>query len=279
MAHMPTSPAPGINPVAPEVNFLTSARSLPVDRSAFDQWRTGLSSREVGNMTAGVWPGKAPVSETDKDAATTPTVSDFTPFIIYTYHRCEQPVIESQIRSEALAKLEAVTPTEMAREFWTGASDATNNPLCLVQSASDTTATGSVKEVVNAVLREYETASNGAEAFLHVPTEAMYDLFDASFVSRSGNRLVTPHGHTVIPGPGYPSTGDYGPDGSASAAAGEAWIYVTSPVEAAVGAPFVVDSMSNRGSYDRTDLVEVFAERWGIYRFETTTAFAGLATY
>jgi len=275
MAHV--APAPAITPVAPEVNLLTSARALPVEVATFDRWREGLSHRVTSDIKSGVFPGApaVPSNPSDKAAATTPTVDDHIPFICYTHHVCEEPVSDADVRSEAMAALTAQTPYLVAREFWTGASHT--DAQSLMGSAVDTGITGNAQKVLNSVLRAHEDATGGAEGMIHMPVEIAWALHDAQMLTRSGSRLVTPTGHTVIPGPGYPGEGDYGP-AAATAGTGTAWVYMTAVVEAAVGEPFIKGSPNPGSGWDRVNRVEVYAERWAIVRFDTTTVQAGLVT-
>ena len=269
-----TRPAPAVATVAPEVSLLTSARSLPVDVASFEAWRTGLSHRNVSDMVSGVYPAKAPASPSDKTEAQTPTVDDHLPFIIYSHHLCLNPVSEGEIRSEAMAKLNAVTPYHLGAEFWTGASDTDMKSLMSSVATSGAGSALAAKPAINRVLRAFEDATGGIEGMIHVPAEVLWSLTDAGYVQRSGSRLLTPQGHTVVPGPGYPSVGDFGPDGD-TAAAGQGFIWMTSIVEVAVGEAFV---KGLEPGWDRLNEVEVYAERFAIYRFDTTTVQAGLVT-
>ena len=275
---VPTAPAPAIKPLAPEVSLLTSARSLPVERGSFDSWRSGLSHREISDMVTGRYPGKTLSSGAQKTDDQAPTVSGHRPFLIYSHHKCVQPVNEQEIRSEALAKLEATTPYHLARELWTGSTDT--DMLSLMNSLGTgediTTGTAATVEVgLQRLIRGYEDATGGALGMIHAPSEVAWELSNAGMIERSGNRFVTPHGHIVVPGPGYPSEGAFGPAGDV-AASGEAYVWMTSMVEVAIGDPFVKGLESG---WDRLNEVEVYAERWAIARFDTTSVQAVLIDY
>ena len=269
-----TRPSPAVATVAPEVSLLTSARSLPVDVASFEAWRTGLSHRNVSDMVSGVYPAKAPASPSDKTEAQTPTVDDHLPFIIYSHHLCVNPVSEGEIRSEAMAKLNAVTPFHLGAEFWTGASDTDMKSLMSSVASGGQGSALAPKLAMNRILRAFEDATGGIEGMIHVPVEVLWHLTDAGYVQRSGSRLLTPQGHTVVPGPGYPQDGGYGPDGD-TVAATDACIWMTSIVEVAIGEPFV---KGLEPGWDRLNEVEVYAERFAIYRFDTSTVQAGLVT-
>lgn len=275
---VPTSPASAIAPLAPEVSLLTAARSLPVDRSSFDSWRSGLSHRETADMVTGRYPGKTLSTGANKTDAQAPTVSGHRPFLIYSHHLCVQPVNEAEIRSEALAKLEATTPYHLAREFWTGSTDTDMLSLMNSLGTGEDITTGTavaVKDAIQDIVRAYEDASGGVQGMIHVPQEVLWGLADAGMVSRTGNRMLTPHGHIVVAGPGYPGTGDYGPAAD-TAGAGEAYIYMTGMVEVAVGDPFVKGLESG---WNRLNEVEVYAERWAIVRFDTQSVVSANVTF
>ena len=272
-------PAPGIRPEPTEVNILTSADPLPAGIASFDRWRTGIAQRNLYSVAGGSWPVDCVVEDEKVALYDDPGPAEFVPVAHYIHHGCEGRVDAEAYKSEAEAILDQSTPYMLANELWTGATSG--NPS-LQSTALDLTAfvaSGlSVFDAAAVLLGAFEQNTRGAKAFLHVPQVAVYELIDRVFVTRQGKRLVTANGHVVIPGPGYPTNGDYGPTGSPDAALGQVYMYVTGCVEVATHTSFVIGSEDNSvGGYARQNLVEFYAERQTIYRFPTTPVFALLA--
>lgn len=273
---LPT-PAPAIRPEQTEVNILTSADPLPASVASFDRWRTGIAQRELYRVASGSWPvdcvvedEKAAINWDDQD------VYEFVPVAQYVHHGCEGRVDAEAYKAEALAVLDQRTPWLLAKELWTGA--VSGNPS-LQSTAVDITGfvpSGlSAFDAATILISAWDTTTEGAKAFLHIPQIALYELIDRQFAVRQGNKFVTHNGHVIIPGPGYPTSGDIGPTGSPEPALGQAYFYITGCVEVATHTSFVIGSEDNSvGSYARRNLVEFYAERQSIYRFPTASVLA-----
>lgn len=275
---LPT-PAPGIRPEQTEVNILTSADPLPASVASYDRWRTGLAQRNLYSVAGGSWPVDCVVEDEKVALHDDPGPVEFVPVAHYIHHGCEGRVDAEAYKSEAEAILDQSTPYLLANELWT--SEHTANPS-LQSTALDLTAfvaSGlSIFDAAAVLLGAFEQNTRGAKAFLHVPEVALYELLDRQFAVRQGNRFVTQNGHVVIPGPGYPTSGTYGPTGSPDAAVGQVYLYVTGCVEVATHTSFVIGSEDNSvGQYARQNLVEFYAERQAIFRFPTSPVFAMLA--
>jgi len=274
---LPT-PAPATRLEPTEVNILTSADPLPASVASFDRWRTGLAPRNLYTVSGNTWPVDCVTDpETLKDDLSEDLggITEFVPFTIYTHHGCEGRVDVEAYRSEALAVLDQQTSFQIAKELWTGATSG--NPS-LQSTANDLTGfIGSVgiRDAAAILIAAFETYTKGAKATLHVPQGSLYELADALFITRQGNRLVTPNGHVVIAGPGYPSDYTCGPTGSDPITDGQCYLYVTGCVEVAAHTNVVLGSEENfGGAYARQNLVEFYAERMAIYRFPTVPVFA-----
>jgi hypothetical protein len=276
MPNAAPAPASPIRPVPPEVSLLTSANPLPAEVASFERWRTGLAARDIHTMTAGLWEVDC-VTEATKDDIDTESISEFVPVAIYTHHGCHGRVDEAEYRAEATATLDAKTAYLLAQELWTGA--VTGNPS-LQSTATDLSAfvgSQSLAVAVSVLLDAFSVETNGLMGTLHVPIGVLHELTVNNLVVRSGNRLETILGHTVIPGPGYPTNTNTAPVGSSEPDPGSFYIYITGPVEVGVGPISVTGTDTFGGTYARQNLVEFYAERQAIYRFPTAPVFATVA--
>lgn len=262
----PTDPTPlG----SPDVTILTSADPLPSGVAAFDQWRTGVASRSMAAIV-GASRELCGLDELDERAAEH-ALNEFVPFEVYTTHGCAGRVDEPQYRAEAETALADKTAWLVARELWTGASSGSPS---LQSTATNIGGTGPVTNVVDHLLQNFEDATQGGRAMVHLPHIALSALFLANFVTRVGNRLLTPTGHIVVPGPGYPAgAGSWGPAGAA-AASDEVWVYVSGIVQIGLGQVDVVEV--TRG-VSRQNLYEVYVKRPVLARFDTEFVFAAKA--
>ena len=163
--------------------------------------------------------------------------------------------------------------------MWTGA----DHPQSLQSTATLVSGTASVRRTVADLVANYQDATKGGRAVVHVPYRALESasasLLDV--VTRVGNRLVMADGTIVVPGPGYPGnagnwgplTDDNDPDSGASVLSGEVFVYVTGPVQVGLGP--VSDRSSDR---PRANQVQALFERQVIARWDPTFVFAGKAT-
>jgi len=269
------APAPPISLAPPEVSLLTSADPLPPEVASYDRWRTGLAQRNISEMTAGLWQSDC-VTETTKADINDERIDEFVPVIVYTHHGCNGRVDEDEYRSEATAVLEAKAAYALGSELWTGA--VSGNPS-LQSTAIDLTGLlggpVSVGAGISVLTEAYSQAANGVMGTLHVPYTILHELTLNNLIVRTGNRLKTIIGQTVIPGPGYPSSGNTAPEGSEEPAAGSYFIYITGPVQVGLGPVVITGTETNSvGGYARQNLVEFYAEQAAIYRFPGQPVFA-----
>lgn len=266
------TPAATFVPAANPVSILTAASPLPEGVAAFDSWRGGLSQRNVHLASSGAWPVSCDVTAT-KSVAASVEPSEFKPFGVYVAHGCAGMVDAATYTAEAASLLDVKAAFWAARELWTGA--VTSNPSLQSTATTVTSSAVSATYGVDMLLQRFLDDSRGARATLHAPVVAVGQLLAAGYVERVGDRLVTPHGFTVVTGPGYPATGSWGP-GDAAAAAGEAWLYVSGTVELGRGEVRFLDAGS--GVAARQNLVEVVAEQLVLVRFPPAPVFAALVT-
>lgn len=281
---MPQPLAP-ILPSAPEVSIVTSSRRIPGMNS--DGWAYGISHREDFCRTVGNWercveevddayPERTPEALGDDD------LPEFQPWTIFASFECVSLANYGEARKSAVETLKAKTPANVARELWTGAESGS---LSLQSTAVDVSADTAVaiETVLDDLGANFDDCSGGAQPTFHVPSRLVGQLLDRGRISRVGDRLMTPTGGIVVPGPGYPNTpGAWGPIGSGGAltsAEGEAWVYVTGPVELEFSETWEQGSGETpTATYARQNKSTFFVERDAIYRFPTCCVFAALAS-
>lgn len=261
-------------------------------------WRNGLSWTPASCATTKPWLW-CPENGDEKDEAEGLTgVVDVAPFVIYTPLDCEWVTKPESINQAAMALTEAHTAWGIARALWLGEGlpDEPTQPT-LRRSATDVSVGGVAADLDDAVallLGAYETATGGnGGATLHIPsiffTGALGGVPGGSLIARlEGNLYRGPLGSVMSPGPGYPwgasaqGADGYGPliapgppEVYAGNPADEAWIYVSGPVEYAVGP--VEAFTPTDGTNLRRNTHEVIAERPAIVRFDPCSVFAARA--
>jgi hypothetical protein len=219
--------------------------------------------------------------------------------MIYTPLECDWTTTDSEQQlAEAASQLtDAHTAWGIARALWLGDGlpDVDEQPT-LRRSAVDVSVSGpmDLDDACAALLSAYEqcTGGNGG-ATLHLPSVLVPGALGGI---AGGGRVAWPEGNVyraamgavLSPGPGYPhgastvGVDGFGPKtGGADAATtykgnglDEAWVYVTGPVEYAVGP---IDPMSLTPDASRTNRTEIIAERPAIVRFDPCCVFAVLA--
>jgi hypothetical protein len=204
------------------------------------------------------------------------------PFTIYTPLACDQAADAEGLGAAARNLTEAHTAFGLARALWTGEGlpDAVAQPT-LRRTATEVTGVHDLEDAVALLLAEYElgTGGNGG-AVLHVPSILITGAYQRRIIERQGNPFVTPLGALVSPGPGYPwgasvaGTDGMGPrtggaepnETYAGNAADEVWVYVTGPVEYALGA--IQMRQLDYGQGLRMNREEVVVQRRAIFRFD-----------
>ncbi|MFZ4431569.1 MAG: hypothetical protein ACOYOQ_00080 [Microthrixaceae bacterium] len=287
MADAPIAPAPPILPTPTDVTFLTSADPLPPAVAGFDRWRTGLDQREAFPGLTGANGARTgyrrmgcTVDEVTDDIQTSDT-TEFRPYAVYVQHGCDGRVDEAVYRAEAEALLKQRLPTLMAKETVTGAVEPENPSLSAVAedlsylpSLSGSSDMERAEFTALSILAAYEANTLGARGVLWIPTATLSPFMASQFVTRQGNRFVTATGHTVMAVPGV--DGSTPPTGG-SWELGEAWFYVSGPVQAALGE--VVVHLPNTGLTERRNRVEVWAEIPVFVRFPTQNVYASKYAY
>lgn len=284
MAYAPAAP---IEKTAPTPNLLTVSRPIPGTRTGDTpalNWRDGITWQSTdGDCQRGyTWPNCQTDPLLFKCAATDHTAVRTDPFVIYVPAECDWTIHPDEVRARARNELDAATPGQIARALWTGTTDA--GPIVESQSlmacGTDISAAAGAVDPTTAVatlISNYEQcASANGRPTLHVPAALLPWLLDSYVVRQEGDTYRGPSGSLVSAGPNYPSDGAFGP-GGAIAAAGQAWMYVTGPVEYALGDPIIFpedDAMARADQ--RMNRFEVWAERQALVRFNCCCVFAVL---
>lgn len=228
-------------PRAPAVSLLTSADPFPEEDRSPERWASGITAQNLLCLAASNEPVVCPVEDDDpRWDPDPPSLYEFVPVRTYLPYGCEgftgNPARWDKQAEDALW---AKVAFNVARELWTG--EKTGNPS-LQNTAILLPTDGPLSPSAGAMmaLASYEECTQGAQAFVHAPSAAEDDLNSSGFFRRVGNKFVTPKDHVVVLGPGYPqSAGAWGPThdengdeiSAAEAEAGEAFLYVTGPVQ------------------------------------------------
>ena len=282
---MAATPIDGILTPPTEVSVLTSALPLPPEARPFDVWRGGLASRDTSNLTAYSEALVCPDPEREAYAPEAANLTSFYPLKINLPHGCKGFIDdEDRWRVEVDAALRAKIAWHVARELWTGTKTGSAS---FQNSTTGTSTTDPLAPIsaISAAVADYEACSQGAQAWIHVPSVLIHTLSQLGYIERHGDRLLTIEGNVVVPGPGYPNAaGNWGPladvedpESGAEAAAGEAWLYVTGPVEAAEP-HFIGPDASAEQHHRRQNEFLVTARAVTIARFPTGCVFAAQVT-
>ena len=298
---MGTQPMPAIEPKPPETSLLTSADPYPADYVGAQEggflWRTGIEFRALEANQGSRDKTCRNDGDPERYEPDDINLASFQPLAVYFPHGCEGFIGDpDEWWMEAVNKNHSNIAFQVARELWTG--ELTGNPSLQSPEGTDENGTPVTRDAVlvqdddgvspttavSLALANWEECAQGGIAMAHVPGVLIPDLIDKGLITRSGGRLVTPVGHIVSPGPGYPqSAGAWGPRTAATpageaAATGEAWVYVTSVVE--IDGPYDVKTQHMHTEYikDRMNKVLFMPEAWVSYRFDPSCVFAVKAT-
>lgn len=291
---MAYQPAPRIRPIAPSPSLVTSARPLPVDR-----WEGGISwSPNV--QRSHVWPWCPGINPDRKELPVDRVKAFADSFVIYTPAICDLPLGGEDLDEQVRELTEVHTAAGLARALWTGEGlgvyDAAKPTVTLRRAAQMVSGTYDLDDAVAVLLGSYETCTGGnGGATIHVPATLIEGALGGS---NNGSRVCWPEGliyraalgAVVSPGPGYPigSSADgpfgFGPKTSTDPAAetyagnsvDEAWVYISGPVEYAVGDIVTRPENPTDRVMNRQNTYEVWGERTAIVRVDPTCVFAVL---
>lgn len=285
---------------APVPSLLTSARNRTDDNFGMERrpgvklpdgtvipgppvWASGISWRSTQSL---VQHARAYCGSGNLVGAPGLDKPEFYPYMLYVPYSCDwvlpvaqrteegETITVDSYRADAVAAEEAMTAWNMARELWTGAIEALNPSL--QNTAVDKSAVGAVHPTtaLGMLLEAFSDCTQEGGAVIHAPLTAAVSLLRDGVVKQQGDVYYGPAGSIISPGPGYPTaaTGT-GPSG-ADAGAGNVWLYVTGPVEYALGDIVVYPDGDEAFFNHRENRYEVTAQRQVIHRFDTHCVFA-----
>lgn len=273
MANVSTERVPGIAAARPPVSLLTSgARPLPgsTDWRSGIKWRSELPNGDLAVDVSALCEELDALNEMSFDQTT------FYPVSLRSAWSCDwvKGPEHEELLAGATRYLDALTPYLVSAGLW-GPSGDTDNPT-LESTANDVSAASPVHPVlaVGTLLEAWFSCNLGAGGIpvIHAPIQAITSLISHGTIRQQGDAYYGPLGSIVSPGPGYPGVSTSGPlvDGDpADAGDGAEWIYISGPVEYALGPVEVLDPEES-WFHQRMNRYELFPQRQAILRFDTS---------
>lgn len=286
---------PGIKVKPPPVSLLSVATNLSGQLGnpgvgGGPAWKSGVAWRSAACAPGYRWSYCGYNDSTVKQDPADINAPGFLPYTIYVPYRCDwvtterQPTTEggsigaSDYRQDANDELEAVTPFHVSQELWTGSIEADNPSL--ENSAVDVTGSGAVHPVtaLGTLMDAWASGSadhnsqGGGIPVIHAPWSIVVSLIANHIISQQGDAYYGP-GCYVSPGPGYPTDGSGGPNGD-DAGEGNVWMYLSGPVEYALGDPEEIPDDESAHWDRRANAWQVWAQRQAIHRFDPCSVFA-----
>lgn len=216
----------------------------------------------------GVGGSADPCADGTKTLTDLSDVTGAEPYWIYQGTSCNRasgPQTFVDTRDRAFRALDVNSSHQIEQVFWTGdvAGADFGNPKLADTAAfqpNGTVAVGLVKGLWDLV-EYFNDTVGGSVGMIHVEQRVVPFLNFYGQVDRQGNILrLANTDHVFVVGTGYPGTA---PDGDAPAA-GESWLYMTTPVEVRMSEIFVVPGAEYE-ALDRTDnSIDVRAERLAV---------------
>lgn len=266
------SPVTGGNP-NPVGSLTASARPLPEDAD----WQAhGVSHDPEACQRAWVWqrcsdvvpdgdPEEGDVVSKPLNGGIEPVT--FLPFLIEANAACEGISRNRGVLDDrAKRTLQLNASQQIGRAFSSALPDgyANVNPN-LTNSATDITGAGpsSLVNTLQSLLREAVECGLSGDLFIHAPHWTLPRFLEDTQIVQVGQTFKL-GGHTVVLDQGYTNEG---PDEAPAAAADEAWLYISGPVEYATGP---IQSLADMTEHVRLQLntANAMAAQLGIYRFD-----------
>jgi len=275
---------PALPLTRPVPSLLTTARQIPakpiehVDLGAGQDlqipynWRSGVQWRSPAGHKGErqTWCSSS-ITFATAAAITQPA---FYPYIIDVPYSCDWVYEDADYRQDAVDQLDAVTPWHVSNELWTGTAEPLNKNL--QTSATDVSAASAVHPVtaLGTLLEAYSDCSQAGGAVIHCPLSTIVSLLHAGLVKQQGDLYFGPGGCLVSSGPGYPTAATGTGPGGANAGTGNVWMYITGPIEYALG-DIEITPDGGEAHYDqRRNRYEVVAQRLAIHRFDPVCVYA-----
>lgn len=256
--------AQAASPAGLPVSFLSSAVDGVAAGRFPNGWRGGVSWTPIGCAPGGVWYDECDPDRVNPDDKTdiacdqvTACVAPIDVFFPQPIGRCSQGDAEELARQN----LAAITGPRMAQEL--------HNQLS--QHAWDVSGgEHHCPEQAMGLLFENRALNGSPGSTVHVPYRALFSL-KSCFDNRGGR--PTMFGNPVIADPGY--SAQVGP-GGAVAPPGTTWIYISGPVDYALGEIEILNSGDSAYSFAsaRQNKGAVVAERRALVRVDPCNIFA-----
>lgn len=265
-------------------NLATAARPLPdnVNWQAF-----GVSFVPENCGDAWVWQACTSTDDGDKPLNDGVAAVQFDPFLIeYNAQNCSGiPSDWDKLSDRAKRGISLRYSNALALALSSSTPDGQQNTNPnLPDTAVDVTPVGGPSSLVNTlaglIQDAYDCGATG-ELFLHAPAWTLPYFLREQLLTQIGN-VFKLGPHTVIFDQGYTNEGPTGvgsdPDVAPSPVAvpGQAYIYVSGPIEYATGSIQILDD-TTKGVSPRLNRANVIAAQLAIYRFDPCCIFAALA--
>ena len=195
--------------MASPVNLVRSSRIPPDDTDG--RWVDGFSYLPEG---VGVLTLYDYCSAQHADIVTTaPFVSDWQPYVLSAQFTCSTfGFQEADYWGRAQRLLDAATPKLLEREFWAGtlSNAASLNNTWLEKSGVSATAVTDILVGLAVLKQGLGDCAYGGRGTIHMPAGALaYAMgYGNGYIRREGNLLLTGKDTIVVPGSGYPMTGN-----------------------------------------------------------------------
>lgn len=258
-------------------SLTAAARPLPEDA---DWTAFGVSYTPENCGKAWVWQECTEATDDDpKPLNTGVDAVTFKPFLIeFNAASCDGGIAGDwdQLSARAKRGLDTRTSRGIALALSSSAPDGVaNDSPNLPGSATDVTPGSGPASIVNTItglLQDSVDCGANGELFIHAPHWTLPHILKEFLVTQIGSVFkVGPH--TLVLDQGYTNEE---PTGADPAGDGEAWIYVTGPVEFAKTPVQPLDDTSH-GFQTRLNSANVIAAQLAIYRFDPCCVFAAKA--
>ena len=245
------------------------------------RWHGGIEYRpELDNLTQ-TWDT---TGSEDKTIAAVPDNVQYDPYVVWV-GSSEWPAA-SRYEEEARRtrdSLDIQTSYKIEEVLWTNQVDGVdwgiahpNVALADTSAASLITPNGITSVGIVTGMHDMIEALNlylgGARGMVHVPQKLVSFLDFYNLIVRQGNILqVAGTDHILVAGTGYD-----GSDPSLNSAAGEVWMYGTSPVEVRVTDIYMNPGTEREALNRTTNTLEIRAERMAMASFDYTVCHVGV---
>jgi len=283
---MPSRLDIGVTGAAPNLLGSLTAAARPLPENA--EWMAfGVSHTPEHCGKPWVWQECTEATDEDpKPLNEAESPASFRPFMVeYNAQSCSGiPGDWHELEARARRGLAGRVSNGIARAISSASPDGQQNQSPnLPDAAVDITgvAPAGLANTIAGLLQDSFDCGATGEQWIWLPAWVLPHLLEAQLVTQVGN-VYKLGPHTVILDQGFtgaPPTGvGSDPDVPASpdAATGQAWVYVSGPVEFATGPTTILDD-TTRGVSPRLNRANVIAGQLAIYRFDPCCVFAALA--